>query len=330
MNRGAEHVWSDGSWRCKRCKNKCRTGEACNCEEPAIDRETLLEGLLEGAMNQKAMPSERFDAQVEAVLADKGSLRSEGHASDEVNAAAWMNARRKNSMTDQEREALTLTEALIFARSELHRALLERGSTVGYRASFARINAALAICEEPATTELLSICHGAVVRHGGTGAARYYVCSECGEACGLAAREEPLQPTRFEAYLAGIGGRPYENWLADWKAKAAREDTERPDGYWNLCCECGYITIADSWLALNYNEAHEDETMPYEPRLIPAESDPSVYRCPACGHDHQDNDSGGGVFDGTRESVIAERARLIADGWEFDPDSRDTEQEPER
>lgn len=89
--------------------------------------------------------------------------------------------------------------------------------------------------------------------------------------------------------------------------------------YWYLCCECGKVTIGESWLAFNYNEAHEDETTPYEPRLIPAESDPSVFRCPACGHDHEDNDSGPGVFDGTRENVIAERTRLINDGWEFTP-----------
>lgn len=37
-----------------------------------------------------------------------------------------------------------LREVLLFARGELHRALLERGSTDGYSASFGRINAALA------------------------------------------------------------------------------------------------------------------------------------------------------------------------------------------
>lgn len=42
-----------------------------------------------------------------------------------------------------------LREALVFARNELHRALLERGSTVGYRGAFDRINAALAASPEP-------------------------------------------------------------------------------------------------------------------------------------------------------------------------------------
>ena len=166
----------------------------------------------------------------------------------------------------------------------------------------------------------------------------------------LAAREEPHVKGAILQIGTVVEGRP-EGWVFDgahighlilpdgsqvcggWTVSeleligAAREDTERPDDYWNLCCECGYITIADSWLALNFNEAHEDETTPYEPRLIPAESDPSVYRCPACGHDHEDNDSGAGVFDGTRENVIAERTRLIDDGWEFDPVVRNTEQE---
>jgi transcriptional regulator with XRE-family HTH domain len=120
----------------------------------------------------------------------------------------------------------------------------------------------------------------------------------------LAAREEPHVKGAILQIGTVVEGRP-EGWVFDgahighlilpdgsqvcggWTVSeleligAAREDTERPDDYWNLCCECGYITIADSWLALNFNEAHEDETTPYEPRLIPAESDPSVYRCPA-------------------------------------------------
>lgn len=51
-------------------------------------------------------------------------------------------------------EAEGLRDALIFARSELHRAMLERRSTVGYRESFARINAALAEHPKPRTSLL--------------------------------------------------------------------------------------------------------------------------------------------------------------------------------
>lgn len=92
--------------------------------------------------------------------------------------------------------------------------------------------------------------------------------------------------------------------------------SKNADDRWILCWECGYITAADLWLHLNYNPAYEDK--PYEPLLIAAESDPSICRCPACGHDHKDDDSGAGFIDGTREALIVERDRTESEGWSWE------------
>lgn len=99
------------------------------------------------------------------------------------------------------------------------------------------------------------------------------------------------------------------------------KDTEATRDYWYLCANCGYVTHSDSWLYLNYNPAHEDA--PHEPKLIPAESDPSICRCPACGHNHKDDDSGPGFYDGTREQMISERVVLAHEGFEFESEATD-------
>lgn len=102
-------------------------------------------------------------------------------------------------------------------------------------------------------------------------------------------------------------------------ADAAVRAQQATHDYWYLCANCGYVTHADSWLCLNYNPAHEDA--PHEPKLIPADSDPSICRCPACGHDHKDDDSGPGFYDGTRKSMIAERAVLASEDFEFESEA---------
>jgi DNA-directed RNA polymerase subunit RPC12/RpoP len=86
--------------------------------------------------------------------------------------------------------------------------------------------------------------------------------------------------------------------------------------YSYLCGNCGKITLAGSWEALVRDDEGE--------YLIPAPDgwmDP-VIRCPACSFDHTDDDSGPGVWDGTRLEVhrirrdlLAEKDGVWADAW---------------
>lgn len=82
-------------------------------------------------------------------------------------------------------------------------------------------------------------------------------------------------------------------------------------GYCYLCCACGVISPADEYIPLKYERDCDGD-------LVPAESgygDPTL-RCPACDHDHVDDDSNPGVEDGTRRELerIRERKYLPGDG----------------
>lgn len=73
------------------------------------------------------------------------------------------------------------------------------------------------------------------------------------------------------------------------------------EGYFYLCCECGGIAPHSEFAAMKVDEDSDE--------LVSAagEDDPSIIVCPLCQHPHQDNDSGAGIFDGTRAQVDAER-----------------------
>jgi hypothetical protein len=80
-----------------------------------------------------------------------------------------------------------------------------------------------------------------------------------------------------------------------------------------LCCNCGNVTAGALWTYWRW-DLEEGE------RLEPAPEgwgDP-ICRCPACGWDHRDDDSNPGFYDlGTLSELLAERGRLVADGFEF-------------
>ncbi len=77
--------------------------------------------------------------------------------------------------------------------------------------------------------------------------------------------------------------------------------------YYYLCCECGGIAPHAAFVAMKEDE--DDGGLV----LVLDEDDPSIIVCPLCRHPHQDNDSGAGIFDGTRAEVEAERASYLSD-----------------
>jgi hypothetical protein len=77
--------------------------------------------------------------------------------------------------------------------------------------------------------------------------------------------------------------------------------------YSYLCGECGKITAVVEWDALVWDDDHE--------HLLPAQAgqmDP-LLQCPACCYIHTDDDSGPGVWDGTRLEVHRIRRDLLAE-----------------
>jgi hypothetical protein len=77
-----------------------------------------------------------------------------------------------------------------------------------------------------------------------------------------------------------------------------------------LCGECGTISRYGAWIALRYDESGDT--------LVPAETggDDPILRCPACGHDHRDDDSGAGMYGDTFGVCLLERDRLVAERTE--------------
>lgn len=77
-----------------------------------------------------------------------------------------------------------------------------------------------------------------------------------------------------------------------------------------LCGECGTIARRDAFLAVRYDEDRDtlvlDESGEHDPTL----------RCPACGHDHRDDDSGAGLYGDTVGQCLDERDRLLAERTE--------------
>lgn len=98
--------------------------------------------------------------------------------------------------------------------------------------------------------------------------------------------------------------------LADVRRRiAARAPAYYADAAY-LCCECGTISRAATWTAVRYTDDGErlvlDET---------GEDDPTL-RCPACLHDHRDDDSGAGFYGDTVGQCVVERARLLTERTE--------------
>lgn len=77
-----------------------------------------------------------------------------------------------------------------------------------------------------------------------------------------------------------------------------------------LCGECGTISRASAWVPVRLDEDTD--------RLVldeSGEADPTL-RCPACLHDHRDDDSGAGMYGDTVGQCVGERARLLAERME--------------
>lgn len=82
----------------------------------------------------------------------------------------------------------------------------------------------------------------------------------------------------------------------------------------SLCGECGCITFARDWTAWNVNQESND---PHDRVPAPDGDEGSFYRCPACGFDHQDDDSDPGIWEGTLDEMKRERA-ANTDAYEWD------------
>lgn len=78
------------------------------------------------------------------------------------------------------------------------------------------------------------------------------------------------------------------------------------EDYQYLCAACGGISPADTWPALDRGE--EGELVAAAPG-----SEAAIMLCPLCKHEHVDDDSNPGIYDGTMAEVRAERARLVAE-----------------
>lgn len=94
--------------------------------------------------------------------------------------------------------------------------------------------------------------------------------------------------------------------LAGVKVEVTGESGRQAD-HWTLCCVCGEITADESWVMLVHD--YETDTL-REPR--PGEMDP-VMVCPVCTHAHRDDDSGGGLYQGSLEEMRREREQLVED-----------------
>ena len=78
--------------------------------------------------------------------------------------------------------------------------------------------------------------------------------------------------------------------------------------YWYLCWNCGFVTPFSKWRLMKWDiEAEEADA----PLMIPVEdgdSDP-ICVCPVCEWEHEDNDSGPGILDGTYQEMVSERQK---------------------
>jgi DNA-directed RNA polymerase subunit RPC12/RpoP len=96
-------------------------------------------------------------------------------------------------------------------------------------------------------------------------------------------------------------------------ADVQRRIAARAPGYYTdaayLCAECGTISRASAWTPVRWADD--------EPRVIIDETGESeTLRCPACLHDHRDDDSGAGMYGDTVGQCLGERARLLAERTE--------------
>jgi hypothetical protein len=87
--------------------------------------------------------------------------------------------------------------------------------------------------------------------------------------------------------------------------------------YYYLCCNCGVITPYADWTAWFRDPEYDGPEV--EAPLTPAPmgwQDP-IMRCPSCSWDHVDDDSGPGIYDGTKAAMLAERTRLVVADYEW-------------
>ncbi len=84
-----------------------------------------------------------------------------------------------------------------------------------------------------------------------------------------------------------------------------------------LCLACGCIAPEYQW---TYWQRGEDDGWR---RSEPGEGDPMM-RCPSCGWEHVDDDSGNGIFDGTHSEALA-YAREVEPRYAEDWDARHAE-----
>lgn len=75
------------------------------------------------------------------------------------------------------------------------------------------------------------------------------------------------------------------------------------DAYCYLCFNCGFITPALKWYLWHWDEEGNNEI-----EAEPGYQDPTC-RCPVCSFDHRDDDSGPGIMDGQRTTLMVERER---------------------
>lgn len=73
-----------------------------------------------------------------------------------------------------------------------------------------------------------------------------------------------------------------------------------------LCCMCGSISPFDNWTM--WQRTDEGGWRPSEE----GEMDP-MCRCPCCGWEHTDTEDGSGMYDGTRDEMVAQRQQLVTD-----------------
>lgn len=86
-----------------------------------------------------------------------------------------------------------------------------------------------------------------------------------------------------------------------------------------LCCNCGVITPERGWTYWQRNDAghprYDAASGPGAGEWRPSrkgEGDPMM-RCPHCAHEHEDSDGNAGLYEGTREEMVAERSRIADD-----------------
>lgn len=79
---------------------------------------------------------------------------------------------------------------------------------------------------------------------------------------------------------------------------------------YDLCGECGSVTLSTVWGSLNRDHASEDDAARVE---APRGEEPSFCVCPVCHCEHIDDDSDSGVWSGALVEMEATRATLLLD-----------------